>query len=188
VVNTQTRQTVGGPLASGPSPTDLAIDAKGERLYVAGKDSGEVAVIDTTTRQPARSPIKVGDEPRDLAPGPDGSLYVIGVKTFAVINTNVETSRPTPKDLPDESEAAAVSSDGKKVYVLGSSGTADTVRIIDAGSKAVVASLTDDLGLAVELVVSGDDQRIYLSNFFQDGILVLDTVGPKVIGKIELKT
>jgi YVTN family beta-propeller protein len=188
VVNTQTRQTVGGPLASGPSPTDLAIDAKGERLYVAGKDSGEVAVIDATTRQPARSPIKVGDEPRDLAPGPDGSLYVIGVKTFAVINTNVETSRPTPKDLPDESEAAAVSSDGKKVYVLGSSGTADTVRIIDAGSKAVVASLTDDLGVAVELVVSGDDQRIYLSNFFQDGILVLDTVGPKVIGKIELKT
>jgi YVTN family beta-propeller protein len=188
VVNTQTRQTVGGPLASGPSPTDLAIDAKGERLYVAGKDSGEVAVIDTTTRQPARSPIKVGDEPRDLAPGPDGSLYVIGVKTFAVINTNVETSRPTPKDLPDESEAAAVSSDGKKVYVLGSSGTADTVRIIDAGSKAVVASLTDDLGVAVELVVSGDDQRIYVSNFFQDGILVLDTVGPKVVGKIELKS
>ena len=36
--------------------------------------------------------------------------------------------------------------------------------------------------------VSEDGQRIYVSNFFQDGILVLDTVGPKVVGKISLKS
>jgi DNA-binding beta-propeller fold protein YncE/uncharacterized caspase-like protein len=182
-VDTETMQTVGGPLASGPDPADIAVDEKGERLYVAG-GSDSVAVIDTKSRQPARAPIKLGSEPRDLVPGPDGMLYAIGSAKYAVINTNVETTRPTPQQLPGGSRTAV--SDGKKLYVLGTDGTNDVVRIVDLGNHQVIGSLTDDLGVAVELAVSADSQRIYLSNFFQGGILVLDTVGPKVIGKISL--
>ncbi|WUJ71038.1 hypothetical protein OG809_38825 [Kribbella soli] len=176
---------VGGPLASGPNPADIAVDEKGERLYVAG-GSDSVAVIDTKTRQTARTPIKLDSEPRDLVPGRDGMLYAIGSTTYAVINTNVNTTRPTPQPLPAGSRTAA--SDGKKLYVLGTDGASDMVQIVDLGNHQVVGSLTDDLGAAVELAVSEDGQRIYLSNFFQDGILVLDTVGPKVVGKIELKS
>ncbi|WP_410793447.1 caspase, EACC1-associated type [Kribbella sp. C-35] len=188
-VNTETMQTVGGPLASGPNPADVAVDEKGERLYVAGRDSDTVAVIDTKTRQPARDPIKVNSKLRDLAPGPDGALYAIGSSSYAVINTNAETTRPNPVTLTSESSIGA--SDGKKLYILGAEGvnaTDDTVRVVDLGTRKVVGSLTDDLGGAVELAVSADGQRLYVSNFFQDGILVLDTAGPKVIGKIELNS
>jgi len=194
-VDTETMQTVGGPLASGPNPADIAVDEKGERLYVAGGDSDTVAVIDTKTREPARSPFTVKSKLRDLTPGPDGALYAIGSTSYAVINTKAETSRPTPVDVPAGSRIAA--SDGKKLYILGTedtqgsggtAGTDDVVRIVDLGKHQVVGSLTDDLGVAVELVVSPDGQRMYVSNFYQDGILVLDTVGPKVIGKIELKS
>ncbi|WP_371403446.1 caspase family protein [Kribbella sp. NBC_00662] len=184
-VNTETMQTVGGPLASGPNPADIAVDEKGERLYVAG-GANVVAVIDTKTRQPARTPIKINSEPRDLAPGPDGMLYAIGSTSYAVINTNVETTRPTPVNVPAASRIAA--SDGEKLYILGTEGSDDVVRIVDLGKHQVVGSLTDDLGVTVELAVSPDGQRMYVSNFYQDGILVLDTVGPKVIGKIELKS
>ncbi|MEV4264111.1 caspase family protein [Kribbella sp. NPDC049584] len=183
-VDTDTMQTVGGPIASGPDPVDIAVDEKGERLYVAG-GSDSVAVIDTKTRQAAQAPIMLDSEPRDLAPGRDGMLYAIGVAKYAVINTNVDTTRPTPQPLPDGSRTAA--SDGKKLYVLGTEGGHDVVRIVDLSNHQVVGSLSDDLGAAIDLAVSEDGQRIYLSNFFQDGILMLDTVGPKVVGKIELK-
>jgi YVTN family beta-propeller protein len=185
-VNTETMQTVGGPLAGGANPADIAVDDKGERLYVAGGDSDTVAVIDTKTRQAVRTPIEVNSQPHDLAPGPNGMLYVVGQKTYAVINMNVETTRPTPQPLPDGARIGA--SDGKRLYVLGTEGNKDVVRIVDLGMHQVVGSLTDELGAAVELVVSPDGQRMYVSNFFQDGILVLDTVGPKVIDRIELKS
>ncbi|MFC6159324.1 caspase, EACC1-associated type [Kribbella jiaozuonensis] len=184
-VNTETMQTVGGPLASGPNPADIAVDEKGERLYVADSVNS-VAVIDTKTRQPTRTPIKVNSQPHDLTPGRDGMLYVIGQSTYAVINTNVESTRPVPQELPDGARIGA--SDGKRLYILGTEGTDDVVQIVDLGKHQVVGSLTDDLGAAVELAVSPDGQRMYVSNFYQDGILVLDTVGPKVIGKIELQT
>ncbi|WP_329001211.1 caspase family protein [Kribbella sp. NBC_00709] len=185
-VNTETMQTVGGPLASGANPADIAVDDKGKRLYIAGGDSDTVAVIDTLTRQPARSPIPVESKLRDLTPGADGALYALGSSSYAVINTNVETTRPTPQPLPDGSRIAA--SDGKRLYILGTEGANDVVRIVDLSKHQVVESLTDDLGATVELAVSQDGQRMYVSNFFQDGILVLDTVGPKVIDKIELKS
>ncbi|TDD59590.1 hypothetical protein E1263_14675 [Kribbella antibiotica] len=184
-IDTDTRQTVGGPLASGPNPGDIAVDAKGERLYVANQDAGTVSVIDTTTRQPARNPIKVGSEPGDLALGPDGALYVIGRSSYSVINTKVETSRPTPFTLPADSRVAVA--DSKNLYVLGRSGRDDTFRVVDVGSRQVIRSLTDDLGFAVGLAVSADGRRIYVSNFSQPGIVVLDGAGPKAVGVIGLK-
>ncbi|MEU4293835.1 caspase family protein [Kribbella sp. NPDC026596] len=187
-VDTATMKTVGGPLASGPTPSDLAISEKGDRLFVAGRDSATVAVIDVKTRQPARSPITVGAEPSDLAPGPDGSLYVIGSTTYAVINTNVEQSRPTPVTLPGRSQAAGLSSDGKRLFVLGTADDGDAIRVVNLGSREVVATLTDDMSLPTSLAVSADGQRIYVNRIYQSSILVLDTAGPKIIGTISLTT
>ncbi|MEU4192535.1 caspase family protein [Kribbella sp. NPDC026611] len=187
VIDTETRQTVGGPLASGPSPSDLAVDAKGQRLYVANQDAGTVSVIDTATRMPDRSPIKVGAEPRDLALGPDGALFVIGIRSYAVINTEVKTSRPTAYDVPGDLSEGQPGPDGKTLYVLGYSGRQDSVQVVDVGSHQVVGTLNDDLGVAVRMVVSADGQRIYLGNFFQPGIIVVDAARPKAIGVIELK-
>ncbi|WP_198681419.1 caspase family protein [Kribbella rubisoli] len=98
-----------------------------------------------------------------------------------------------PSQRPNSSRTLSAGSrtagsDGKKLYVVGTDGANDMVQIVDLGNHQVVGSLADDLGAAVELAVSEDGQRIYISNFFQDGILVLDTVGPKVVGKIELKS
>ncbi|TCC08627.1 caspase, EACC1-associated type [Kribbella soli] len=183
-INTETLSTVGGPLVAGSTPTDVAIDDRG-RLYVSSKDADTVAVIDAKSRQPARSPINVGDEPRDLVPGPDGALYVVGRATYDVINTKVERSQPTSVDIPAETAAGAVSNDGKHLYVFGRLGNDDTVRVVDVGSREVVGSLVGNLGLPSRMAVSPDGQRIYLSRFFEPGIGVLDSSGPKQIGVID---
>ncbi|MFF1820598.1 caspase family protein [Kribbella sp. NPDC058245] len=199
-IDTKTRQTVGGPLASGSSPSDLEVDAKGEWLYVAHRDAGTVSVIDTATRQPARSPIKVVTDqsdlasgpdavppgPTDLAPGPDGLIYAISRTSYAAINTKVKTSRPTPFTLPDRESSAVVGADGKHLYILGDSGSDEAIRVVDVGSREVVGTLAANLGAAANLAVSTDGQRIYVSNFYREGIIVLDGAGPKEIGMIEI--
>ncbi|WP_427891510.1 caspase, EACC1-associated type [Kribbella sp. GL6] len=180
-INTDTLATVGGPLAAGPNPTDVAVDEK-NRLYVALRDAGTVAVLDATSRQAVRSPIPVGAGPQDLVPGPDGALYVVGRTTYAVINTQVESTRPSPESLPDEAGSAAAG--GEQLFVVGSSGHDDTVWVVDVGRRKVVGTLTGNLGLPARIAVSPDGRRIYLSRFFQPGIDVLDSSGPKQLGVI----
>ncbi|TCC19220.1 YncE family protein [Kribbella sindirgiensis] len=183
-IDTETLSTVGGPLAAGSTPTDVAIDDRG-RLYVLSKDSDNVAVIDAQTRRAARSPIDVGDEPRDLVPGPDGALFVVGRATYEVINTKVGLTKPTEVTIPAEVTAGAVSNDGKHLYVFGRSDNKDAVWVIDVGKGKVVGSLIENLGLPSRIAVSPDGQRIYLSRFFEPGIDVLDSSGPKQIGIID---
>ncbi|TCC22661.1 caspase, EACC1-associated type [Kribbella speibonae] len=181
-IDTETLSTVGGPLAAGSTPTDVAIDDRG-RLYVSSLDADNVAVIDAKSRQAARSPIGVGDEPRDLVPGPDGALYVVGRATYDVINTKVAAS--TRRDLPGPISAGALSNDGKHLYVFGRTDNEDRVMVVDVGSGNVVGTLVGNLGLPSRMAVSGDGQRIYLSRFFEPGIDVLDSSGPKQIGIID---
>ncbi|MGW6199711.1 caspase, EACC1-associated type [Kribbella sp. NPDC055110] len=183
-INTETLATVGGPLAAGSTPTDVAIDDSG-RLYISSKDTNTVAVIDAKSRQAARGAIKVGEEPGDLVPGPDGAIYVVGRDNYAVINTKVAVTKPEPDVLPGPITAGATSNDGKHLYVFGRSGNDDTVGVVDVGSGEVVGSLIGNLGLPSRIAVSPDGQRIYLSRFFEPGIDVLDSSGPKQIGIID---
>jgi YVTN family beta-propeller protein len=184
-IDTETLATIRGPLAAGSTPTGVAVDDSG-RLYVASTDAGTVAVIDTKSRQAAWSPIDVDLEPIDLLPGPDGALYVVGSASYAVINTKVDVSKPKPETVPGGGvKGGAVSNDGENLYLFGRSGTDDTVRVVDTGSRTVVASLGANLGLPARLAVSPDGTRIYLSRFFEPGIAVLDSSGLKQIGTID---
>jgi hypothetical protein len=59
------------------------------------------------------------------------------------------------------------------------------VRIVDVGNRQIVGNLTTNLGLPSRMAVSPDGRRIYLSRFFEPGIDVLDSSGPKQIGTID---
>ena len=181
-INTETLATVGGPLAAGSTPTDVAIDDRG-RLYISSKDGDTVAVIDAKSRAAVGGPIKVGDEPRDLVPGPGGALYVVGRGRTTSSTPRVRRRRRAR--YPQEVAAGAVSNDGKHLYVFGRSDNDDTVHVIDLGSGKVDGSLAKNLGLPSRIAVSPDGQRIYLSRFFEPGIDVLDSSGPKEIGVID---
>ncbi|NIK58255.1 caspase, EACC1-associated type [Kribbella shirazensis] len=183
-INTETLTTVGGPLAAGTTPTDVAVDDSG-RLYVSSRDTDTVAVLDARSRQAVRSPIAVGDAPGDLISGPDGALYVVGKASYAVINTKVELSKPTKNAVPGDLKDGAVSNDGRFLCLFGRSGKEDTVQVIDTGSRKVVGSLNANLGLPARIAVSPDGQRIYLSRFFEPGIAVLDSSGPRQVGIID---
>lgn len=185
-IDTEKLTTIGGPLASGSTPTDLVVDDQGQRLYVANADPGTVSVLDTSTRKAARSPINVGAEPRDLAFGTgSGLLYVVGRTSYAVIDTKNVAAAVIQGSLPDDASAGAVSVDGKRLYVLGRSDRDDLVWVVDLGRRQVAGTLSTNLGLVARFAVSRDGERLYLSRFFEPGIAVLDSSGPKQIGTID---
>ncbi|WP_432938293.1 caspase, EACC1-associated type [Kribbella sp. CA-253562] len=187
VLDTTTMRTIGGPIATGPAPSDLAVSPDGRRLYISGKDTASVAVIDTSTRSPLHTPIEVGATPEELVFGLDGNLYVVGGTAYAVINTKVERSRPTPRELPGRARVAAVSADGERLFVLASrTDNTQAVDVVDIGSGKTAGAFESDAGLLTGLAVSPDGQRIYVSRLFEEGILVLDTSGPKAVGVISL--
>ncbi|WP_405060301.1 hypothetical protein OG474_01310 [Kribbella sp. NBC_01505] len=121
-----------------------------------------------------------------MAPGPEGLIYVISRASYAVINTNVKTSRPTPFTLPQRETSAVVGADGKHLYVVGNSGSDDAIRVVEVSSHQVVGTLAANLGVAVDLAVSKDGRRMYATNFYREGIIVLDGAGPKEVGMIEI--
>ena len=191
VVDTDKLSTVGGPISAGAEPADLAVNPAKHRLYVASGSTASITVIDTRTRQPARSPIKVDEPATDLSLSADGYLFVVSVGSFSIVNTTVDDPRPSSFPLPGKSSDGVLSADGKHLFVLGSQGEGanrkDTVISVGTKSHQVEGTVSEDSGLAARLAVSQDGQRLYVSRFFDKGVLVLDATGPKVIGSIALE-
>jgi len=187
VVDTDGLRTVGGPLSAGTDPTDLAVEPDGSRLYVANANTSALSVIDTRTLQPARSPIKLDHPVVDLIMGADGGLVALGPASFSIVNTAVDDPRPGSFSLPGKSVNADLSPDGKRLVVLGSVGESspkDAITVVNVKSHRVEGSVPTDKGLTVRIAVSPDGQRAYVSRFFEDGILVIDTSAAKEIGTI----
>lgn len=190
VVDTDKLATVGGPVSSGDTPTSLAVGQDGKRLYVASHDSSTVAVFDAETMRSARSPYKITGQPFDLSVTKDNYLYVMSEDSYSVVNTNVESPRPTPVPLPGRSRAAVLTDDGSRYVVLGSTTSGahkDMITVIDTKGRDVIGTVESEGGVSVRIEVSHDNQRIYAAGYnFQYGVLIVDATIPKVIGDIPL--
>src|SRR5262249_18049439 len=75
VIDTDKLEVVKSYPASGPDPELLAVNQRGDRIYVANEDDGLVTVMDRATGE-AISEVPVGVEPEGMAVSPDDSLVV----------------------------------------------------------------------------------------------------------------
>jgi YVTN family beta-propeller protein len=192
VVDTAKLGTVGGPVSGGETPSALAVGEGGKRLYVASRDSSTVAVFDTATMRAARSPYKVTGLPTDLSITRDGYLYVLSADSYSIVNTNVDSPRPSPISLPGEARDAVLTDDDSRYVVLGSpsgqAGRKDAVTVIETKGRDVIGTAESDGGLAVSVVVSHDNQRAYLGGYsFNQDLVVVDATIPKVVGGIAVE-
>ena len=138
--------------ASGPDPELLAIDGKGERIYVANEDDGLVTILDRATGK-ALAEVPVGVEPEGMGVSPDGTIvvntseqtsmaHIIDTKTFEVISNILVDTRP---------RVAEFTRDGKEVWVSAEVG--GTVAIIDAKTFQITKKLSFAIpGIRPELV------------------------------------
>ncbi|GAA1576859.1 hypothetical protein GCM10009789_33000 [Kribbella sancticallisti] len=192
VVDTEKLATVGGPVSSGDTPSALVLGQDGKRLYVASRDSSTVAVFDAETMRPARSPYKITGRPIDLSITRDNYLYVMSADSYSVVNTNVESPRPTPVPLPGRLKDAVLSDDGSRFVVLSSpseeSPLKDVVTVIDTAGREVIGTAETEGGLSLRLEMSHDNQRVYAGGYnLRYTVLVVDATIPRVVGEIALE-
>jgi YVTN family beta-propeller protein len=191
VVDTERLTTVGGPVSSGATPSSLVVGQDGKRLYVAGRESSTVAVFDAVTMRQARSPYKITGQPIDLSITRDDYLYVLSQDSYSVVNTNVESPRPTPVPLPGRSKDAVLTDDGSRYVVLGAPPKGeplkDLITVIDTKERDVIGTAEGEGGLSLRVEVSHDNQRIYAVGYnFEHNILIVDATIPKAVGAIDL--
>lgn len=191
VIDTEKLTTVGGPVSSGATPSSLVVGQDGKRLYVASRESSTVAVLDAVTMRPARSPYKLTGQPIDLSITRDDYLYVLSKDSYSVVNTNVDSPRPSPVPLPGRSTDAVLTDDGSRYVVLGTppdgQSLKDLITVIDTLEREVIGTVESEGGLSGRVEVSHDNQRIYAMGYHPDhNILVVDATIPTAVGAINL--
>jgi YVTN family beta-propeller protein len=172
VIQGQTNQLIGSPIAVGKLPVDLAVAPDGKTAYVVNLGEGTVTAIDTQTNQAVGS-IPVGANPAGIAITPDGrTAYVTGQAFDKVFVVDLQ-SRSVVKELDvgDEPQKAAITPDGKTAYVTDFK--SNSVSVISTEENKVVATLP--VGEEPEgIAITPDGAKAYVANFKSDSVSVVD--------------
>ncbi|OUS97660.1 YncE family protein [Rhodococcus sp. NCIMB 12038] len=171
-----------GSVTVGTSPTGVAANPAGTRVYVTNSVSGNVSVINTATNTVVAT-VKTGTTPSAVAVNPTGTrAYVTNSSSgnVSVINTATNTVVATVK-VGTTPNAVAVNPDGTRAYVTNRS--SNTVSVINTATNTVVATVkTGTTPSAV--AVSPDGKRVYVTNSAGNSVSVIDTANNTVVGTV----
>lgn len=182
VIDTETNQVVGLPIAAGNGPYSTAVTPNGKTLYVANELSEDLTVVDTQTRQVVGAPIALGTQPAVIAISPDGrTAYLTSQEADIVVVVDTQTNQVVgaPIAVGKDPWGVAFSPDGKFAYVTGK--TDGIVSVIDTQSRQVVATITvgnDPINVAF----SPDGKTAFVNNIDDDTVSVIDTQTRQVVG------
>ncbi|MEV7590073.1 prepilin-type N-terminal cleavage/methylation domain-containing protein [Streptomyces sp. NPDC089922] len=127
----------------GSKPSDVAVDAKADRVYVVSTGGNSVTAIDGRTDTPIGSPIDVSGAvtaPTQIAVDPDrGRVYVGGTGGVAVIDTADGNRVTAVGGYATTVSGLAVSPENGDVYVGGGTSVNSVVAYIPAGTTSATA-------------------------------------------------
>jgi YVTN family beta-propeller protein/VCBS repeat-containing protein len=197
---------VTGSIAVGSNPSWLAVSPDGARAYVSNLFDGTVSVIDTATNTvidtdagvAGVNAISVGGSAWDMALSPDGTrLYVtkqnnstvsvIDTTTYTLVDADPAAAGVNPISVGGQPWGLAVSPDGTRVYVT--SRTTNTVAVIDTATNTLIDTDPGTAGVTpitvggqpLDAAVSPDGTRLYVANWSDGTVSVIDTAAYGVI-------
>ena len=189
MVDTQTAKAVGAPVGVGVDPADLLV-VEGKIFVSSNSDAATVTVLDANTRQPIGAPLRLGQETGPLIMGTGKRLYGAAEGGAVVIDTSKANPTASTKPVDITASRSALSSDGRFLYTLKSTGSGATARqqlvTIDTLSWQATHSLNVDWNGLASIVVSPDGFRIYATSLYGNGIDTIDTTSNKSIGTIKI--
>jgi YVTN family beta-propeller protein len=183
VIDTQSDEVVGSPIAVGSEPEAIAITPDAKTAYVVNFGSDDVSVIDTETNQVIGSPIGVGSEPVAIAISPDGKrAYVVnsGAEDITVIDTQSDQVVGSPISVGKRPWGIAISPDGKRAYVAVDGPQA--VSVIDTETNQVIGSPIGVGTTPIPIAISPDGKTAYVANYEENDVSVIDTQTDEVSG------
>jgi len=162
----------------------LAIQPGTDKLYYPMREDNRVVVIDTRGDSIVKiipmegGPVGVGFAPNGdvwIHDDGDGAVRVIDSKSDSVIKVLTHVGQGAGR--------MAVSSDGK--WAASTHGTSEDVALIDATSKAVVATIKTGRGPGFP-VFSPDGSKLYVMNSGNGDVCVIDTKTMAVVNRYKV--
>ena len=174
-----------GEIATGKSPSGIAVTADGATLLVANRESDSVSVIDVATRQETRR-IPVGTHPFGLTLSPDGTR---------AFTANVLSDDVSAIDLAAGRETGRVKT-GQRPYVIAFAQGGGSLRgfVTDQYSNTVTAFDpatmqklgTVDVGDHPEGIgATRDGRTVVVANWGDNSLSLIDPASLKVTATIE---
>jgi YVTN family beta-propeller protein len=176
-------------IALGGRPFGAAVSPDGSRVYVTNMGDDSLVVIDSATGA-VLGRAGVAGGPAGVAVSPDGAtLYVARNSGDSLIALDADSLATLGSlGLPDGPLGVAVLPSGT-VYVssLGpiTGAAPTTVAVVDPSSLDLIATVTVGIG-AHDLAASPDGAKVYVSNFFDGTVSVIDTATNTVVTTIEV--
>jgi len=183
--------SIAGSIDVGPTPNFVAVSPSGRQLYIAGRDSGVVSVVDTTAdKVVATIKIPTGP-PQFLAFSPDGRQAYVSVwndaRTIAAVSVLDTTTNSVVATIPVHTRPflGAVTPDGKHLYVPNH----------DSGTVSVISTQTHTLETEFSVppnphsvAFSADGTRAYIADHESNLVSVVDTSTHAVVAKVPVQS
>jgi DNA-binding beta-propeller fold protein YncE len=154
-------RVVTGVVPTGRDPRGMALEPRGDRLYVAVSGDDAVDVVDVAAGAVVtRINLMGNDRPRDLALTADGKLLVVnsGSRSASYVDpySTLELARVP---VGEEPWSLLIDRNRQRAFVLNR--RSNTITVLDNGSRAVVGSVaTDPEPLWAQTNAAGN--RLYL--------------------------
>lgn len=168
-----------GEIAVGASPSGIAVSPDGATLYVANREADTVSVVDAATRRETKV-IPVGQHPFGITlDAAAGRAYTANVTGDDVSVLDLKTGREIGR-IPT----------GRRPYVIALAGGRGFVTDQYAGSVtafdlATLKPIADvDVGDHPEGIAADPDGRLYVANWGDNTLSVLDSKSLKVLTTI----
>jgi YVTN family beta-propeller protein len=149
-------------------------------LYVAARDSNEIAVINTEKLIITKR-IAVGKHPFGLSLTGD-TIYSVNVYDNTVSAINTLTFAQTTIKVGEHPYCAVASLDNKTLYV--SNTQDDTVSVIDLSTNKTIVTI--DVGMTPEgISIDHARKRVFIANWGDNNVSVIDANTNKLITNIK---
>lgn len=137
-------RTVTGVVPTGRDPRGMALDPRGNRLYVAVSGDDAVDIVDVAAgRVINRINMNGNDRPRDLALTAEGRLFVInsGSRSASFVDP-VSTQEISRVPVGEEPWSILLDRARQRGYVLNR--RSNSITVVDLGARSVVGSISTD--------------------------------------------
>ncbi len=164
-------------------PAGLALNAAGDRLYVAENLADSLAVVDVATGRVVQRLSTGGRYPYGVVAGPDGTVYVSNWSgsSIAVFARRADGSLAPARLVPAGRHPSALllNASGTRLFVA--SASTDRVSVVDPAAGRIVAELLDPPPGGVHegatpnaLALSADGTRLFAAEADANAVAVFD--------------
>ena len=169
-------------LPAGIDPEGITLDRSG-RLYAVNENDSAVTVIDVSKREIVKR-LEVGTEPETAVLSPDGRWVVVSNETSNEIHL-IDTTSATivgKVSVPRNPRGMRFTADSRQLYVA--SEQAHVISVIDVEKREVVKSAPTGGERPVDIVISPDGARLYVSHGASADVRVFETATWKPVATI----